>query len=74
MIFNPFTASLTSSLLTLPRGALLGRKTWSQLAKGKMYDSFRFRLLWPIMIFPALLVLGGAVFTALVAVRARDHL
>lgn len=39
-----------------------------------MYDSFRFRVLWPIIIFPALMVLGGAVFTALVAVRPRDHL
>lgn len=74
MLFRPLTTSLTSSIRTLPRGALFGQYTWGQLSAGIMYDSFRFRVLWPIMIFPALLVVGAAMFTALVAVRARDHL
>ncbi|TID19062.1 hypothetical protein E2P81_ATG06041 [Venturia nashicola] len=73
-LFTPFTQTVTASIRTLPRGALLGIHTWGQLSAGTMYDSFRFRVLWPIMIFPVVLVLGSAVFTALVAVRARDHL
>lgn len=73
-LFNPFTGLVTASVRTLPRGSLFGRHTWGQLSAGIMYDSFRFRVLWPIMVFPAILVLGSAVFTALVAVRARDHL
>ncbi|QDS77138.1 hypothetical protein FKW77_001201 [Venturia effusa] len=73
-LFIPLTTALTSSIRTLPRGALFGQDTWGQLAEGIMYDSFRFRVLWPIMIFPTVLVVGAAAFAALVAVRARDHL
>ncbi|KAE9984936.1 hypothetical protein EG328_008134 [Venturia inaequalis] len=48
-LFFPFNAILSASVRTLPRGSLFGRHTWGQLSAGVMYDSFRFRVLWPII-------------------------
>jgi hypothetical protein len=74
-IFNNLVSSVTSTMRYLSRGNLDGGPGWYDYpAEGVMFDSMRFHVHWPVMIFPVILVFGSAMFTFLVAKQARQHL
>jgi hypothetical protein len=73
-IFHNLAISMTNTMRQLPRGSLTGPGAYTYWNRGTMYDSNCFHVIWPLMIFPTVLVFGSALFTFIVAKRAREHL
>jgi hypothetical protein len=75
-VFHNLAAAMSRTIRQLPRGNLheLWDGAYVYWARGTMFEAMCFQVRWPVMVFPIVLLLGSAIFTFVVAKRAREHL